>query len=369
MVLLRHLYSRRSQALSVLGALLIIAGGAACSKGEDTPKAAPVTQANVTFGERLDEIRGHHLVALELYRKGDEKGAAIHAGHPVAEISAAVNPTIKKSSPDVAADLDKRLAATTDAIAKSLDVDTLRDRIRATDGAVTAAERAVLGDTRNTNRFRCSVVAAVFKTAAAEYSEAVKDGAITEAVEYQDAYGFTTVASKKYATLKDAMTKADAHGAKEIDEALAKIHDGLPGVTLPKRALATTDEFTRWTKTIGHELNEGLDALLDERVEPAEQIPAIDDLLDHAVTELREGNRNEAAELVARAYLDHFEGIEGALRAKSPKLLEAIEPILGTQLRAEIKSGGSVTKVSAMVTAVKKLLNQAQLVLAPSMDH
>ena len=40
----------------------------------------------ISFGSSLAQVRGHHLVSLELYGNGDIQGASTHAGHPVAEL-------------------------------------------------------------------------------------------------------------------------------------------------------------------------------------------------------------------------------------------------------------------------------------------
>lgn len=59
----------------------------------------------VGFGEALAQIRGHHLVSFDLYGAGDEKGAAVHAGHPIAEILDSVRSELEEHDPQVGEDL------------------------------------------------------------------------------------------------------------------------------------------------------------------------------------------------------------------------------------------------------------------------
>src|SRR3546814_18364632 len=59
---------------------------------------------------------------------------------------------------------------------------------------IDAAVGKVDASTRETPAFAHGVVLGILKAAEAEYAEAVKDGDITDAIEYQDSRGFVWVA-------------------------------------------------------------------------------------------------------------------------------------------------------------------------------
>ncbi|MEO0812958.1 MAG: hypothetical protein AAFY60_08845, partial [Myxococcota bacterium] len=80
---------------------------------------------------------------------------------------------------------------------------------------------------------RLKLVAALVREAAAEYAIAVVDGKMMNAHEYQDAFGFTTVARGLVEGLPDGAAKADA--AKTLDEVLGSMWPGL----MPPEALST----------------------------------------------------------------------------------------------------------------------------------
>ena len=88
--------------LSLLPALLIMAAG--CGEREpEVPQgaggSAEISVEDIGFGEAMAQIRGHHLVSLELYEAGDTEGAAVHAGHPVHEILDSVRASSTSTTP------------------------------------------------------------------------------------------------------------------------------------------------------------------------------------------------------------------------------------------------------------------------------
>src|SRR3546814_7978599 len=81
---------------------------------------------------------------------------------------------------------------------------------------IDAAVGKVDASTRETPAFAHGVVLGILKAAEAEYAEAVKDGDITDAIEYQDSRGFVWV-TRDYAHQNAKSLKAqNAESYKEL---------------------------------------------------------------------------------------------------------------------------------------------------------
>ena len=86
--------------------------------------------------------------------------------------------------------------------------------------------------------------------------------------------------------------------------------------------------------------------------------------LDAALARHRAGEREQADELVADAYLEHFEHVEGALEQADKPLMEHLEHAIATELRARIKAGAPAGEVAALVERTQQHLGDAARVLA-----
>jgi len=82
--------------------------------------------------------------------------------------------------------------------------------------------------------------------------------------------------------------------------------------------------------------------------------------LDQAVDQLRAGDRKQAEETVAEAYLQHFEKVEGPLEKADPELNEELEEAISGELREKIRSGAPVPEVTRLVREVKRDLVTAE---------
>lgn len=86
--------------------------------------------------------------------------------------------------------------------------------------------------------------------------------------------------------------------------------------------------------------------------------------LAEALAAYQSGDRKRAQELALAAYLDGFEPVEPALKARDPALLTRIEAAMGG-LRAGISKGAPVPEVRAMGDRVVALLNASERALSP----
>ena len=366
----------RSRLLPSIAAIAVVLFGA-CASPESTdadPTAKPGSDApsseDITFGEQLAQIRGHHLAASELYDDGDAKGAATHTGHPVEELLAAVSSEVAEHDDAVADRLEPALQGASTVVADEGTPDELETAIAEATEVVEDAESAVVGDKLTTTAYRASVIAALLSTVGHEYEEAVQDGKLVLEAEYQDAYAFATFAKQQYDDIAGDVREAGAEEADEIDEDFETLADALPGVKPPSE-FADNDEVTQAATHVGAELSETVGAVLLEQRSADEAIANINGLLDDILERYEDGEADEAAELAAEAYLENYELIEADVIEHAPDVNSDLEPLLGSTLRAKIKDGVPLAELETLVEQARELLTDAEAALAEAdeADH
>jgi hypothetical protein len=355
----------------LLVVLVLTAAAAACANTADddsapTPKPdAELTSEQITFGEQLAQILGHHLVAVELYEAGDEKGAATHTGHPVEELLDSVNSKVEGEDDELAAALGDSLRNASTVVADGGEVSELEDAVDETAELVADAEDAVIDDADSV-AYRASVVAALLSTITHEYEEAVQDGKVELLAEYQDAYAFLQVVKDEYDGISDDVEEAGAEEAAEIEEDLEALDEAIPAVEPPSSPVAH-EEVSTPASHAAHELEETVDAVVLEEVDAEAAFDNIERLLGEILETYEAGDTDEAAELAAEAYLENYELIEADVIELAPDVNAELEPILGSRLRQSIRDDIALDELTEMVEQARRLLMDArEAVLATS---
>lgn len=180
--------------------------GAESGGGEsEGAKAVDAATDNVAYIQQLLLMRGHIQAGAALYAAGEQGMAATHMKHPKDELYAGLLPAFKaRDFAGFADDLDA-LANAVKGGAPASEVDA---KLAAARAGIDAAIKAAKASPREA----LLAVAEVLRTAGEEYDIGVKDGAIVNVHEYQDAYGFMTAAG-------DYLGRYDAAG--EIGEAVS----------------------------------------------------------------------------------------------------------------------------------------------------
>lgn len=352
--------SQRRRAVTLAFALSALLVACASPAASPTPSAQPSGQVAidpeaVRVGAALEQIRGHHLASLELYRAGDRNAAQAHAFHPVVEVIDAIRGDL-----DEAGAATSVLQAALEAVTTAAQADSeegLSAAIDAAEQAVQDAADAVAGSAPS-NAYVGSVISSLLATAAHEYGEAVADGAIVEKIEYQDGYAFIARAHELYLSIAAAVEAAAAPEAEEIEEAFDALMAALPSVQ-PPSTVAPIEDIQAAAALIGHELEEVVGALPVAEADPRAEQAAIEGLLDDLVELVAADQRDAAAELAAEIYLEHYEVIEAGIIAAAPDINSQLEPLLGAGLRQQIRDGESLETITASVERAKTLLAQA----------
>ena len=344
----------------MIGAALALSSCAEGSPGggEDGGTPAPSPE-EAAFGSTLWQIRGHHLVSLELYEAGEAVLAQEHAGHPVGEVLPATEGDITEADADAAAALADALEQGMVAVRDGAPASEVEAAYDGALEALTEAERAVVGDVAASDAYLGSVVAGLLATAGHEYEEAAPQGEITNTEEYQDAYGFLLAAEDLYARIGPGIEASAAHEAEEIEEAFAELHEALPGLE-PPAVPADVEDVERIAAVIAHELEETVGAVVATAVDAEEVWGNLDRLLDQVLAEYREGEVEEASELAAEAYLENYELVEGDVIEFAPDINAELEPLLAAELRAAIADGVPADELERLVDRAKELMAQAR---------
>jgi len=337
----------------------------ACAEPETPSAAAPEhseAQAEsgemIAFGEALAQIRGHHLASLELYKAGDNKGASLHAGHPIAEILDSVRSELGEHDPELAQSLAEALEAGAAAVTGDKPADEVAAAFDRAEQATGRALTEVVGDESQSAAYQGSVIALLLDTVVNEYDEAVGDDGLRLLAEYQDGYAFTREARNLYGDIAAEVEAASAEEAEEIESAFKELEKALPSVQPPKR-LALKLDVKSAAELVALELEETVGAEPVEQSDPADVVARIEGLLGEIAKTYAAGDADAAAELSAEAYLENYELIEAEVIELAPEVNEELEPLLGADLRRQIQAGASQEEIESMIARARVLLHDA----------
>ncbi|HUS16249.1 MAG TPA: hypothetical protein VM536_14720, partial [Chloroflexia bacterium] len=275
----------------------------------------------------LYQLRGHLLVAQELFVGGQRDQAVEQATIPAKDLFDAVASSLQAQGQDqkVRAALDHYVVALGQGGPEATAGH--QAALQAVDGAiVTLAGPSGPGDPA----LRGPLLQALVTKAGAEYAEGVKDGKVTEDEPYQSAYGILLAAL--------SLSPQASPAAPLLADPASVLHgiETLRGVTGTPEADTET---------------------------PAENIAAARDDVRGALELYKAGQADAAYEQAASVYLDRFEKLEVALG----KLDNNIVPTLETDfkaLRDGIKAGQPAAELEVIAARLDSGLVRAGQLLA-----
>ena len=208
----------------------------------------------IEFSANVEKLKGHLLVSLELYEKGEATAAAIHAAHPIQELWGRIRAPIGGASAELAARISSLLEKPNREIEAKVPPKHYSQTVREIFSAIDQAEnRIVPVRAREDLSFRAKLILELLEEVVEEYSEGVQEGKVIQFVEYQDAFGFFRRAHALYRTITGALKKKDPASTRTIDGALAELARGLAKVTPPEKPLST-DRVRDLVKRVVNEL-------------------------------------------------------------------------------------------------------------------
>lgn len=336
--------------------VLLVAIFTGCGqKSSEGPAEVKVTPEQVEDAASLTMVRAHQVASLTLYKAGDRKKASKHAGHPIEEIFWSISRSLQSKDAALTADLRKSLKEPSklifaDAPASELDQSfkeswTMLDR---------AQESLVPTDVRQDASFKWQLISNLLESVEGEYGEAIEGTHIVKQVEYQDAWGALQEANRLF----KQGSNSSVSEMKVVKRELGSLMEELPSVNPPAKP-ATLEQVEGHVEAATAVLAE----LAGPTSDPVAEIDKVEKLLNQVKQAYANGNRVEAKQLAAEAYLDHFEKIEPELAKRDKQLMEELEVMIATDLRNKIKKGASTGEIDAIVSEATKGLNQARPLL------
>ncbi|MBE9115542.1 hypothetical protein IQ249_06485 [Lusitaniella coriacea LEGE 07157] len=210
----------------------------------DTPSEASEDEEYLAT---LGLMKGHLIVAKQLMDEGKIEEAEPHIGHPVEELYSDVEEQLEtRNVPEFKTTLNQLhdgVKAKIDSSKLNPDYDAA---IKAVEGAIAAIPETQLQDPQ----FVLNALNIILETVDEEYSAAVVDGKIVEAIEYQDSLGFILYSENLYQTIADQVSQTNPEAHETITANLTELKKAFPSVIPPETALKTPEEISQWVKEI-----------------------------------------------------------------------------------------------------------------------
>ena len=307
------------------------------------PGAFADKNADLEFAGALEETLGHFW-AIELNL--DERNAqlaAVHATHPIAELYDSMKPVIQDANPALDTQFQTVLLQLKDKATVSVSRDQAQEAVDDAKALVETVRNAIIdaGASADPN-FRLLLMKGLLETSIAEYGEAVTDGLITEAAEFQDGSAFVWRSQQIFNEIKSGI---DQHEAEEIEGLYDELWAAYDEVASP-------DTVETLAGGIIHEIDE-ITGTGEEGNDLLDYVETIKTLLTDAKSEYRQGNADLALSYATKAYLDNYEFLEGPLiDAGERELMEEVEILMREELRQMIRDGAPVSEVDEQIDLI-----------------
>ena len=203
---------------------------------------------DIDYMTKLGLMKGHMLVAKELLDLQKPKQAEPHIGHPVEEIYADVEDQLTerkvKEFKTTLINLQDLVKAGVRDTAKV--TSEFKTAMQAIDGAIATLP----AEQRQSPNFVLQVVNGLLDTANSEYSAAIANGKIAQAIEYQDSRGFVAYANELYSGIAAQVEKQTPETHQAIQQTMAELTKVWPAPLPPAAAVKTPTQVSQLIKTV-----------------------------------------------------------------------------------------------------------------------
>lgn len=160
-------------------------------EGEGADSDVNLGRDDIAYLTQLALMRGHLYVGHELYKAGHIEHARTHMKHPKSELYAEIEPAFSVRG---TSGFSTELLAISDAVEGNLGENNVSSAYATLVAAIAESEAAVSADSLAPAQ-KLKLVSEILRVAGEEYAIAVVDGKMQNAHEYQDALGFTNIAT------------------------------------------------------------------------------------------------------------------------------------------------------------------------------
>ncbi|MBD2326168.1 helix-hairpin-helix domain-containing protein [Alkalinema sp. FACHB-956] len=203
---------------------------------------------DVDYMVKLSLMKGHMMVAKELLDLGKPDQAEPHIGHPVEEIYADVEDQLNERN--VKAFKNELIALQDRVKAGAKDANKTAEEYKASMQSIDGAIAALPETQHKDHDFVLQVINGLLDTANSEYTSAIADGKVKEAIEYQDSRGFVMYADELYKGIANQIQKEYPDSHKKIIAMMADLLKVWPTAIPPQQSVKTPEEVGTLIKQI-----------------------------------------------------------------------------------------------------------------------
>jgi HPt (histidine-containing phosphotransfer) domain-containing protein len=316
----------------------------------------------VEFVSGIEQIRGHLDQALINKESGNNTLAQAHSLHPIEEVYSTIEDQLVNQNSTLNQTLSAALQNLSSTVTNATPQD-FKSQIDYVDGLLNNSVQTLVpsSELNNNPAFNASVVGHLLELAGHEYQEAVANGTIIEAVEFQDAQAFIHRAENVFKSSTSRINQSLAHEVEEVNQFFSNLNS-----TVNNRDDPQTIETT--INGIMHKLA-GITGLSESQLigeetstEGQDSIAIIDNIksLLTRLTQAYESQDYQRAESIAtEAYLDNYEYIEVPLAQRDKQLMEQTEVMLREELRQMITDRVPIDQIEQHITMINANLDRA----------
>src|SRR5919108_706910 len=316
----------------------------------------------VEFVSSIEQIRGHLDQALINKESGNNTLAQAHSLHPIEEVYSSIEDQLVNQN----ITLNQTLSVALQNLSSTVTNATLQDiqtQVDYVDMLLNNSIQALVPSSQLNNNpaLNASVVGHLLELAGHEYEEAVANGTIIEAVEYQDAQAFIHRAENVFKSSTSRINQSLAHEVEEVNQFFSNLDSAVNNRDDPQTIETTINGII-------HELTEitGLSEsqLIGEEASTEEQgsiaiIDNIKSLLTQLTAAYGSQDYQRAESIATEAYLENYEYIEIPLAQRDRQLMEQTEVMLREELRQMIMDRVTIEQIEQHIAMINANLDRA----------
>lgn len=207
-----------------------------------TPEAAETQpDADVDYMTSLGLMKGQLLVAKELLVEGKADKAEPHIGDAAGALYGDIQEELTQRQ---VPEFQNTLNQLHNLVESAPDDPQIETEYKAALKAIDTAIEAIPLNKRQSAGFGMAVVTQILNTANQVYGNAIADGKIVNAIEYQDSWGFVLYADQLYQGIVESIKQRDKMIHREIETNFAQLQMAWPSVNPPETLVMTPEQVS-----------------------------------------------------------------------------------------------------------------------------
>lgn len=214
----------------------MLAGVQMAHAGSDEERVPKLASDELTVLYLTGLTRGHLIAAMALANHGIYDEAVLHSRHPLDEMLLDLSRLVDE---DKVRSLRLRFEPFNEAVALKSKMSDLQELYEPLEAELDAIDAHVKTTMVPPTDEMLNLVVLWLKQAAEEYDEAWSGDRLVNVVEYQDGFGFLSVARAALDAMRDDLDRRDVAAATTIVNALDKLQSAWPSVIAPRKPKIT----------------------------------------------------------------------------------------------------------------------------------